>query len=537
MLQKNIIYKIDNCKSSKQFNTILTAEEKLQIIEFTNFISTDFSRTRDLSYRIAHIVLNLNHTHICKVCKSVIPFRDYNSFIKQQYCSNACRYSDPHFYSGVRDAHANRQREIAAKREKTIMQKYGVANAMKLDSVKHQRSIAYNQLTESEKNSIISKRKATNISRYGSACSLNNHKHIETRIQNSGDRKIQQLKNIKFVDSYQGIIGRDGCVVKYQFKCCNCEDIFYFHFGSWNKAIKCPRCSDKTNTYEEFISSFLSKNSIFYEKNNRKILDGKEIDFYIPHHKIGIEINGLYYHSTKFINDKNYHLKKTDACAQQGIQLIHIFGDEILLHSKALKTRLRSIFKLNKIKLYARKCKIKEVDASTALKFLDKYHLQGGVRGAAIHLGVFYKDRLVQIASFGKCRKALGSRSTNCWELYRLSSMYDVTVVGGVGKLLKHFFSLHDTANLISYADRRWVHNNDNAYERFFKLSHTTLPNYWIVVGNKRHHRFSFSKQMMPLKLAVYDNELTEAVNLQTNNIFKIWDCGNFCYITDKKSI
>ena len=53
------------------------------------------------------------------------------------------------------------------------------------------------------------------------------------------------------------------------------------------------------------------------------ILDGKEIDIYIPELNLGIEVNGDYYHSTIF-KDKNYHFDKSNLCRNKNIRLIHI---------------------------------------------------------------------------------------------------------------------------------------------------------------------------------------------------------------------
>ena len=52
-----------------------------------------------------------------------------------------------------------------------------------------------------------------------------------------------------------------------------------------------------------------------------------ELDIYIPQIRLAIDINGTYWHSTKF-KDKYYHQRKTRCCNKVGIQLLHIFEDE-----------------------------------------------------------------------------------------------------------------------------------------------------------------------------------------------------------------
>ena len=64
------------------------------------------------------------------------------------------------------------------------------------------------------------------------------------------------------------------------------------------------------------------------ERQNRIILEGKEVDILISSLGIAFEFNGLRWHSEEFGKDKNYHLNKLNECNKQGIKLIQIFEDE-----------------------------------------------------------------------------------------------------------------------------------------------------------------------------------------------------------------
>lgn len=75
------------------------------------------------------------------------------------------------------------------------------------------------------------------------------------------------------------------------------------------------------------IAQFLSDNGIEFERHNREVLSGRELDIYIPSKSIAIEINGDYWHSSLF-KDKEYHRNKTFDCIKRNIQLIHIFEHE-----------------------------------------------------------------------------------------------------------------------------------------------------------------------------------------------------------------
>lgn len=78
--------------------------------------------------------------------------------------------------------------------------------------------------------------------------------------------------------------------------------------------------------YEKCIVNYIG--SIYNEGdikiNDRTVLNGKELDIYIPDLNIAIEFNGTYWHSNKF-KSKLYHQQKKLDCIKKGITLINIF--------------------------------------------------------------------------------------------------------------------------------------------------------------------------------------------------------------------
>ena len=97
-------------------------------------------------------------------------------------------------------------------------------------------------------------------------------------------------------------------------------------------------------------------------------------------------------------------MKKTEKCSKQDIRLVHIFDDEWIEKEEIVKSRLKSILGINKCKIYARKCEIRNVDSKTAKDFLNKSHLQGNVN-AKYAFGLYYNGELVSIMTFGCLRK------------------------------------------------------------------------------------------------------------------------------------
>lgn len=110
----------------------------------------------------------------------------------------------------------------------------------------------------------------------------------------------------------------------------------------------CPKCGNHYSKYEDEICAFIKENNenIRTEQHNRTILNGKEIDIYIPELKIGIEFNGLRWHTEWFANKgSDYHLKKTEECNRQGIGLIQIFEDEYINHKELVLNKIKHILK------------------------------------------------------------------------------------------------------------------------------------------------------------------------------------------------
>lgn len=306
---------------------------------------------------------------------------------------------------------------------------------------------------------------------------------------------------------------------------CDKHGIFYQRPNNHLQGCGCPKCSNIISKGEEEIISTLNCNDV--TTHNRSILCGKEIDIYIPSLKLGIEYDGLRWHSEIFNKDTNYHLSKTEECERQGIRLIHIFEDEWQYKRDIVKSRLLNLIGKTPNKIYARKCVIKEVDSHTASKFLDENHIQGTCN-SSYRYGLYYNDELVSIMTFGKLRKNLGSADKDgYYELLRFCNKLNTAVVGGASKLFMHFLKEKKPTNVISYADRRW--SNGNLYEKLgFTLNHKSKPSYFYVVNDKRENRFKYRKDVLVKE--GYDSSKTEHQIMLERGIYRIYDCGCLVY-------
>jgi hypothetical protein len=281
----------------------------------------------------------------------------------------------------------------------------------------------------------------------------------------------------------------------------------------------CP-ISSKTKSKPEI--DLLGLLEGFDVKYRAKILNNKrELDIYVPSLKLGIEYNGLYWHSEEKKTDKNYHALKTEECKKLGIRLIHIFEDEWLEKREIVTARIKSILGRD-TRTYARNTIIKELSWKETAEFLDKKHIQGAGRPTGRNIGLFLSDALVAVMTFSELR--FEEKEKNVYELVRYCS--EGTVVGGFSKLLNHFIKSASPKKIISYSDRRWSIGEVYFKNGFNKVA-TTDPGYFWVKSKKRFSRFMFQKHKLKDKLEKFDENLTEEQNCIMNGYSKIWDCGH----------
>jgi hypothetical protein len=298
--------------------------------------------------------------------------------------------------------------------------------------------------------------------------------------------------------------------------------------GMSNELKKCGGSKSFISKGETEVYEYIKSLGIL-DIEQSKYLGGIEIDIYSDEYKVGIEYNGLYWHSELNGRDKTYHIHKTEYCESKGIKLIHIFEDEWRDKQDIVKSRLKNLFNKSGNRLYARNCEIREIETKVKSEFLKKYHIQGNDK-SKVKLGAFYKDELVSVCTFSDKRISLGSRSENgVYELNRFCSIFDTTIIGILPKFLAYLKNNSNVTKVITYADRRYSSKN-NVYESVgFNYVSTTKPNYFYMKDySERKHRFNYTKGKFVQMGG--DKKLTEWENAVNMGFDRIWDCGSYKY-------
>lgn len=381
---------------------------------------------------------------------------------------------------------------------------------------------AWNSKTEEEKNSIKEKRQSTCEEKYGDKNFNNRAAYKETCFKKFGVSNprldpsvIQKLENT--------------CTEKYGVPYVMQDPEFQELLRS-KKGVKDE--SDLEIELREFVQSICGKENVSIQ--DRALLKGKELDLYIPSKRVAIEFNGLYWHSDKVglknnntipdIKDREKarlrHLQKTEACEKEGVRLIHIFEDDWKERKPICKSIISKALGVPQSKIFARKCKLREISLEDYRAFLNTYHLQG-YSFADVRLGLYFEEELVQC--IGILTKGNHSKIP---ELVRMCVKSNTQVLGGFSKLLKH----SGFSKIASYVDRATF--DGKGYEAAgFKKVKVNRPVYFYVKNHNRIPRYTFMRSNIEKKFQkkelTYFNPLeTEEINMYKNGYYRIWNCG-----------
>ena len=258
------------------------------------------------------------------------------------------------------------------------------------------------------------------------------------------------------------------------------RDITNYHWYARSLGLEIPpaKVSDQEKELGEFVSSLCE-----CEFNNRTIIAPKELDIWVPSMNIAIEYNGEYWHNSDRVG-KTYHKDKTVSCEEKGVQLLHIWAYDWINKQEIVKSIIRSKLGMSNV-LYARKCHVKVISNTNVRDFFNTTHLKGH-RNASLTFALMLDNEIVMAMSFSRHREYE-------WELIRVASKLNTTVVGGMSKLLSAFRKYTNANSVMSYVDCD-ISIGKSYYTCGFELIKTTEPSYWYV-GNEIIPRQSLNKQ------------------------------------------
>lgn len=398
--------------------------------------------------------------------------------------------------------------DIREAAKETMLERYGVMHQMKSDEIK-------------------TRMQATMIDRYGAKNSLQTpiikEKMIATMIDKYGVENFSQIHLP--IESVQALIDKDR--LKALLEANTLSDIAELLFVDRSTvkyyAIKHGLMLPlERSQAENEIVEFLDRHSLAYIRNDRKLIQPFELDFYLRDYNIAIEFNGLYWHSEKF-KEKNYHSNKTNACMSLGIQLIHIFEDEWKNSKEVIKKKILHLCgKTNKAVIGGRKLNIKEVDKHQVSEFINNNHVQKMSPGASHYIAVNHNDKLVAAVLLKKI-------SDGVVDMTRFCTDQQATYPGLMSKIVAFIKKNYNYDKLVTFADLRYSTGDVYVKSGFTEVSRIG-PDYSYVRGINRYHKFNFRKNKISTMFGITSENKTEAMMAEEAGLLRIYDSGKIKY-------
>lgn len=295
----------------------------------------------------------------CTVCNTETHFVNLKVGYKK-HCCNSCAQKDPNTRAKIRQTNLDRYGYTNGNRDKckqVCLEKYGSTSYLSTkhcrDKLREKNQELYGTNTPFESKNIQNKVKATNLERLG----------VEYPLSNENVHKKAQTN--KYIDIYKYASNNNMTLLVdltnqygWGWLCeLDIPYIIYKHIAlidnkylniiiDYNKTHPIlPKLSKrhkynsggkiKSKAEQELLDYIKSIYSGSIIENTRKIINGYELDLYLPDLQLAIEYNGIYWHSIKY-KTKSYHYNKSIACKDKDIRLIHIYEHESIDYIKEL---------------------------------------------------------------------------------------------------------------------------------------------------------------------------------------------------------
>ncbi len=250
--------------------------------------------------------------------------------------------------------------------------------------------------------------------------------------------------------------------------------------------------SSSFSNYELELRAFIESLNIDFVCNSRKIIPPKEIDIYIPEYCLGVEFNGLFWHSDLFMPN-DYHMNKTISANDKKIELLHVFEDEWISKNNIVKSIIKK--RLNILTQFdITNHIVKNVSNDDKRLFLLENNIFGDTY-SDIDVGLFMNDKLLTILSIKK--------ENDCFNIVRFGDKNNHNIKNGTTELLNYVIKKYAPKKITYYDDLRFSEKEFLITNNFKKLK-IIQPQHYVVSN--------------------------VIINKKTQKPLKIFDCGGVIY-------
>lgn len=418
--------------------------------------------------------------------------------------------------------------EIREKIKNTNLERFGFESCLSSPEIREKISKTnlerFGSIFPMRNEELLAKRKSTIEEKYD-VNGIISVKEISEKVRKKHFKRFYEgkLSNNKFVmplftlDEYKGV----KCYKPYEWRCKICECEFVDNVDNGHMP-RCPNCFPKdirvSNAETELFESINVENKL---QTNRNIITGFEIDIYLPEFKVGIEYNGMYWHSEQKGIDKFYHLDKTILAENEGIFLIHIFEVEWLFRRKQVLALIEKCIGLCSRTIHTDDLIITNISDTIMNSFIDENSIHFSISYNEKKVGAFYNEELVAVMALKHFKdKDIVTKFCEKNDIYFNGDIF--------GKMLNVFNVLN---TVFYYPDRRFHRVNDEKILKSgFSFEGGTEPE--LLYNKKMNfiHSQNIHRKNIQNFVLHYDNSLSIYENMILNGYFSIWNCGKLVY-------
>jgi hypothetical protein len=404
----------------------------------------------------------------------------------------------------------NYNQEYAKRRASTIKERYGVQAFTQTeifkDKAKKTNLEKYNTINPSKQ--FREKAKQTNIKKYGAP----------TFAQSDMGRAFMEQRptTLKLSD---GRLFIDICR-EYQVKTSWAGKVF----REYGEEAFVEYCKNGPKTYlstEKVFIDILNEDFPQLEKYDCEPIEFKinrRPDFRLEKDNKVLYINtdGLFVHSTgygKRALSKDYHFKLNKDFKDNKQTIYQFREDELRSSPDVVRSIILNYFGISST-IPARKCTFKPVESKVANQFFQDNHLMGPHKASSSY-GLYYQDQLV-------CCISIRQTNSETIEIARFCSKVNLSIVGGLGKLLCKIKTFYNFTQIISWCDLRY--GDGHGYIKVgFELEKIVQGWSWTD-GTNTYNRLRCRANMD-------DRKLTQRQHADELGWHKIYDAGQAKYV------
>lgn len=299
------------------------------------------------------------------------------------------------------------------------------------------------------------------------------------------------------------------------------------HFNS----VGCPHCynDDKGSKMEIEFNDILNNYHVNYERHKRKLFSNVhlELDFYISDYNLGIEFNGLYWHS-ELKQDNLYHQNKYLDCYEKGINLIQIFEDEWVHQKEKVIDKLKGYLNIQKDNdIDINQCIVKEFDNQNTFDLWyfeeDNYLEIDDLRHEKSDINIVLKhdNEIVSILSLNK-------ENDNKYIITRFFDKLNYQINDSFKTLLNWFIQNFKPSEISYLDDLRWSQEKlllDNGFVFDDKL---IKPKEYLINRVKRNNIYEIDKYFVKDKRKIHNAGFKKFMYNNINNEIILSRIENF---------